>query len=270
MLGNPGIGTMVMHHEALYRDLARPRDLLAGARNTQLGAYWPYAGSEDRSELPAAEVAAYSALMASSQALLADDILHACSLEGVSHLLDVAGGEGVFLGAALSRWPQLRVTLLDLPLVAGRAEARFAQQGVAARAAAVSCDMFCDTWPQGVDAISFVRVLHDHDDEPAQALLHKARATLPPGGRLLIAEPMAQTRGAEPVGDGYFGFYLLAMGSGRPRSANELRTMVERAGFAQCRELKTVQPMLVRVLVAEVPGGAQGAAAEGSSGSADV
>ena len=41
---------------------------------------------------------------------------------------------------------------------------------------------------------------------------------LPADGTLLLAEPMAGSRGAEPVGDAYFGFYLLAMGSGRPRT----------------------------------------------------
>ena len=62
-------------------------------------------------------------------------------------------------------------------------------------------------------------MLHDHDDAAALALLRAARAALPPDGTLLLAEPMAGTPGAEPMGDAYFGFYLLAMGSGRPRTA---------------------------------------------------
>jgi demethylspheroidene O-methyltransferase len=32
-----------------------------------------------------------------------------------------------------------------------------------------------------------VRVVHDHDDAPALALMRSARAALPPGGRLLVA-----------------------------------------------------------------------------------
>ena len=118
-------------------------------------------------------------------------------------------------------------------------------------AEAVGGDMFNDPWPAGADTISFVRVLHDHDDAPARALIARAREALRPGGRLVIAEPMAGTRGAEAMGDGYFGFYLWAMGSGRPRTAGELRRWVLEAGFDRCRELKTAQPMLARVLVAE-------------------
>ena len=257
MLGNPSIAAMVNHHERLYADLADPLALLANPGETRLSAYWPYARSDDRDAINGQEVAAYSELMAASQAMLCGDILDAVSLKTTQHLLDVAGGEGVFLSAALARWPHLKGTVIDLPAVAERAavylagDAR-AGDAVAERASVAPIDMFADAWPSGADIISFVRVLHDHDDDPALELLKKARAAMPPGGRVMIAEPMAQTPGAEPVGDGYFGFYLLAMGSGRPRSATALSGMLHEAGFQRVRELKTAQPMLVRVLIAEI------------------
>jgi demethylspheroidene O-methyltransferase len=250
MLGNSSIGAMVSHHERLYADLADPLALLGGAADTNLAALWPYADG-GREAMPDAEVAAYSELMASSQTLLAEDILDACGIGGSRRWLDVGGGEGVFLSAALRREPALQGTVFDLPQVAQRAHERLLQSGLAGRADTVGGDMFADPWPGGADTISLVRVLHDHDDEPARQLLQRASAALGPGGRLVIAEPMAATRGAEAVGDGYFGFYLLAMGSGRPRTAPELRQWALDAGFARCRELSTVQPMLVRVLVAE-------------------
>ena len=94
-------------------------------------------------------------------------------------------------------------------------------------------------------------MLHDHDDEPVLSLLTRLHAALKPGGHLLIAEPMAGTPGAEPIGDTYFSFYLWAMGSGRPRTAKELKAMCLAAGFSGIRELKTPIPALTRVLVAE-------------------
>jgi demethylspheroidene O-methyltransferase len=253
MLGNASIGAMVSHHERLYADLADPLALLGGRADTNLARLWPYAAGE-RDAMAAEEVAAYSELMAGSQSLLSEDILDACGAAGSRHWLDVGGGEGVFLAAALRRNSALRGTVMDLPQVATRARERLLQCGLAARAEAVGGDMFNDPWPAGADTISLVRVLHDHDDAPARALVARAREALPPGGRLVIAEPMAGTRGAEAMGDGYFGFYLWAMGSGRPRTAEELRRWVLEAGFDRCRELKTAQPMLARVLVAEREG----------------
>jgi demethylspheroidene O-methyltransferase len=93
-------------------------------------------------------------------------------------------------------------------------------------------------------------VLHDHDDESARVLLRGAYAALVPGGRLLIAEPMAATRGAEPIGDAYFGFYLLAMGRGRARTAAEIADLLIGAGFAAPKSLQTRRPLLASVLTA--------------------
>jgi demethylspheroidene O-methyltransferase len=98
--------------------------------------------------------------------------------------------------------------------------------------------------------IALIRVLHDHDDAPAQALLTKIRASLAPGARLLIAEPMARIRGAEPMGEAYFGLYLWAMGSGRPRSPQEIIAMLKQAGFARARRVATAQPVNASVIVA--------------------
>jgi len=63
-----------------------------------------------------------------------------------------------------------------------------------------------------------------------------------------VAEPMADTAGATAMGDAYFGLYLLAMGSGRPRSAASLTQMLVEAGFVDVRLVPTRQPLLAGVL----------------------
>lgn len=253
LLGNPSVAAMVAHHAMLYDDLRDPVALLRGTTApTRLSGYWAYAASDDPAGVDAASVESYSALMGASQALVARDILEAYPLDPHAHLLDVGGGEGAFAVEAARSAPHLHVTLFDLPPVADRAERRFAAEGLAGRMTTRG-GSFHDGLLPGADAVSLVRVIHDHDDGPALALLKAARAALPPGGTLLLAEPMAGTPGAEPIGDAYFGFYLLAMGSGRPRTATELTAMLEAAGFARVRECRTRRPMLVRLLVATAP-----------------
>ncbi len=161
--------------------------------------------------------------------------------------MDVGGGEGAFLEAVSAQHPGLALMLFDLPAVAERARVRLGPKLVA-----VGGSFLTDALPQGADIISLVRVLHDHDDAVVMELLHKVHTALPPGGTLLVAEPMAGTRGAEPVGDAYFGFYLLAMGSGRPRTVDRLSTMLRTAGFAQVRPIPTALPLSASVLVAKV------------------
>ena len=52
------------------------------------------------------------------------------------------------------------------------------------------------------------------------------------------------------IGNYYFGMYLWAMGSGRPRTIDELTGMLFAAGFRKCKELPTSMPILVRVISA--------------------
>jgi demethylspheroidene O-methyltransferase len=84
----------------------------------------------------------------------------------------------------------------------------------------------------------------------ALALLQSVRRALVPGGTLVVAEPMAEAAGARPVGAAYFGFYLLAMGGGRPRTAAELAALIGRAGFARTRPIRTRSPLQTGVVVA--------------------
>ena len=96
---------------------------------------------------------------------------------------------------------------------------------------------------------SLVRIIHDHDDDSALVILRRCFDALPTGGVLLLAEPMAETPGAEAMGDAYFGFYLLAMGRGRPRTAARLKEMMQEAGFRDVRSAPTrPRPHARRVL----------------------
>ena len=121
---------------------------------------------------------------------------------------------------------------------------------IATKMQSVTKAVNADALPTGADVISLVRVVHDHDDAVALGLLRATPQALPEDGVLLLAEPMSGTSGAEPIGDAYFGFYLLAMGSGRPRTPERLRTMLASAGFSRSKLLATRRPMLTRLMLA--------------------
>lgn len=254
MVGNPGLAAMVEHHATLYSDLTDPLALLRGESRRAMAAYWPYAahGSEGEApaELAADRVAPYSALMSASQPLVAQELLAAYPFSRHRTLLDVGGGEGTFLGAVAQKAPRLQLMLFDLPAVAQRAHARFAAWGLLERAQTFGGDFFEDELPRGADLVSLVRVCFDHPDERVMRLLRNVRRALPEDGSLVLAEPMSGVPGAEAMGDAYFGFYLLAMGRGRPRSAARLGEMLQAAGFGQVRQLTGRLPLQAGVLEA--------------------
>jgi demethylspheroidene O-methyltransferase len=80
--------------------------------------------------------------------------------------------------------------------------------------------------------------------------LRAARQALPADGTLLLAEQMSGTPGAQAMGDAYFGFYLLAMGRGQPRTRPQLEALLRVAGFGRIRMVRTATPLQTRVLLA--------------------
>jgi demethylspheroidene O-methyltransferase len=249
MVANPGIAALVRHHGALYGDLADPLAVLRREGPGALSRYWSYATASEPGALADAEVLPYSALMSASQPMVASQVLDAYDMQRHRLLLDVGGGEGVFVAAALRRAPQLRAMLFDLPPVAASARAALAHRGLADRVRTVGGSFHTDALPDGADVATLVRVLYDHDDVPALAILRAVRRALPVGGTLLVAEPMAGTRGAKAMGAAYFGLYLAAMGSGRSRSAAELTALMREAGFGAVRERATALPLQAGLLV---------------------
>ncbi|MEM8490713.1 MAG: methyltransferase [Pseudomonadota bacterium] len=251
--GNPGIAAMVRHNQLLYRDLCDPIDLLAKRAETEVSKYWTYGSAtspvnDTKDSLPD-NAGAYSDLMAQSQSFVADDVLAHAPLANRHVLLDVGGGSGFFATQALKKHKHLRAQVFDRPTVAPLAQRRFSEEDLEGRASVVSGDMFREELPGGADVISFVRVLHDHDDDQIRLVLSAARRAISEGGMILIAEPLAETRHSPGVGV-YFHLYLRAMRSGRPRSKGELTGFLEDAGFGEVREIATYQPLLVRLLVA--------------------
>jgi demethylspheroidene O-methyltransferase len=236
-----------------YGDLADPVTLLRSGSDfrTELSRYWPYADAPRPQAIDDARVASYSEMMAATLPPLASDVLDAYDLSKHDCLLDIGGGEGVFLSHAGQRHQQLNLMLFDLPAVVTRAESRLRRAGLADRTKFVGGNFHAEPLPEGADVASLVRILLDHDDESVNRLLRKVHSALPRGGTLLVAEAMAGVRGAEPVGDAYFNFYLMAMGKGRARRPNELEAMLTGAGFRKIRRYATRYPIQTGLLVAE-------------------
>jgi demethylspheroidene O-methyltransferase len=243
----PGLEAMVRHHPVLYRDLSDPAAFFEGKTDPELARFWPYVFGAEGARDPDLS-ARYSRLMADSQALVAEDTLQLADLGGVRHLMDVGGGTGAFLAALGTRHPGIRRTLFDLPAVVVDGRDRLGDE-----VRIVPGSFRDDPLPRDTDAISLVRVLYDHADTTVAALLSACRAALPPGGRLLISEPMSGGTRPDPATDVYFAIYTLAMGTGRTRSAARIAELAAAAGFAPVSRARTLRPYVTSVLQAKVP-----------------
>ena len=257
LVGNIAILDMVKHHADFYRDLSDPIALLQGDKSSvALNEYWSYITPEQGAapeNLSTETVADYSKLMAHTQSLVTDEIMDAYSMDKHHTVLDIGGGQGAFVKRLAGRYPHLAFKLFDIPGVAALSNAHFNQIGLSSRAQAIGGNFFQDPLPKGCDLATLVRVIFDHDDVRVKQLLANVFDALNPGGTLLLAEPMAETKGFEAMGHAYFGFYLLAMGRGRPRTEVEIRGLLSQAGFTGISLLNSYMPLNAQILRCNKP-----------------
>jgi demethylspheroidene O-methyltransferase len=249
LMGAPGLEDMILHHAVLYRDLSDPVAFLRGGTDPELARFWPYVFGAGAAADPDT-AARYSRLMTETQGLVAADALRLIDLRGVTRLMDVGGGTGAFVEAAARAHPALALTLVDLPAVAQAAAARLTAAGLGARVTVTPGSFRDAPLPRGADAISLVRVLYDHADETVAALLRAAFEALPPGGRLIVAEPMSGGERPDPVTDVYFAFYCAAMRTGQVRSGARIAEMMQAAGFVDARWRRGDRPYVTSVATA--------------------
>jgi demethylspheroidene O-methyltransferase len=253
--GHAGIRAMIEHHAVLYKDMQDPVALLRDQLSAgEMAQYWPYAldaDNETRQQAWQSErFSRYSDLMSSSQPFVVDEIFASYSFASHRCVLDVGGGQGTFTARLARHAPHLQLKMFDLPPVATLARANFARLGLAERATAFDGSFLTDPLPVGADLATLIRIAHDHPDADVKTVLRRIYAALPEGGTLLLAEPMAQEPDQTPQGDAYFHFYLLAMGSGRLRTARELMGFMAEAGFTGMQLLSNPMPLQTQILLA--------------------
>lgn len=164
------------------------------------------------------------------------------------HLVDVGGGSGSVSGALAKHFPNLRVTIFELPQVCAVLPSLLPRYGCGDRVTAHPGDMFnAATYPRGHDCAILCRVLHDWSDDKARSILHNLHAALAPGGTVLVLESLLDT--PEPSGRMFAALsdlmMLILTDGGRERTGAELEALLRQAGFHVHGTARTPGPMAV-------------------------
>ena len=151
--------------------------------------------------------------------------------EASRRLLDVGGGSGCFSIALAQRRPQLRCTILELPVMGELARGFIEAAGVQDRVEICPLDMFRQAWPRGHDAVLMSNIFHDWDEQTCARLASMAFDALEPGGRIHLHEMLMDDEGSGPLPAAAFAMQMLVGTNGRQYSAAELARLLEDAGF---------------------------------------
>jgi hypothetical protein len=144
-------------------------------------------------------------------------------------LVDVGGGQGVFLRNVLASTPGLQGILFDQPKVVAEAEGLL--KGELAARIKISGGSFFENVPKGGDVYSLRRIIHDWEDEDAARILSNVRKAMSPDGTLLLIEGLLDSK-VHPAG--LMDLMMLVLG-GRERTEADFRSLLHSAGFSLTR-----------------------------------
>jgi hypothetical protein len=152
-------------------------------------------------------------------------------------IADIGGGIGSQLSSILDAHPSCRGILFDQPaVVAEAADGRIERVGG---------DFFKDV-PVQADAYVMRWILHDWSDEEAVGLLTNVRRTATSHARLMVVESVITDTPEFDLGK-WMDLNMMAMSTGRERTAAEFLNLFERAGFDVERIVPTPSPLSIVV-----------------------
>ena len=166
------------------------------------------------------------------------------SLSDVNSIMDVGGGSGNLLAALLQANPSLHGTVFERPAAAEMAVQWLHAAGLSDRSDVLDGDFF-ESVPTGADVCVLSHVLHDWDEAHCLTLLTNCRRAIPPHGRLLIVETILPEPNKPSIGRLLDLIMLANSPSGRERTVEEYRDLLEKADFRLERIIATASPVSV-------------------------
>jgi orsellinic acid C2-O-methyltransferase len=181
----------------------------------------------------------FNDFMGGVTAEVAPTVVAAYDFDGIRCIVDVGGGDGSLLRAILRANPDVRGIVVDLPHVRAQAIQAIAADRLAERCRFVTADFFHDSLP-AADMYLLKSVLHDWDDERCVAILEACRRAMDPSARVLVVESPFVDDGADASAEVIMSdLTMLAMDTGRERTIDEHRALLEAAGFRLERVVPT-------------------------------
>jgi SAM-dependent methyltransferase len=167
---------------------------------------------------------------------IAPQLIRKLPLRRASTLLDVGGGLGAFAIAFCGRYPLLRATLVEHPLVVTLARRAIRDAGMEKRVRVIGLDFCREPLPHGFDAVFVSNVLHGHGADENRALLVKIHDCLNPDGQLILRDVFMSHDGTAPEWGALFSVLLLLhTPEGRCYALKEIVGWMRHAGFSNIK-----------------------------------
>lgn len=164
--------------------------------------------------------------------------MKANGFSGFKRMLDLGGASGTYTVEFLKSFDNTHSIVFDLPVAIAEAKARFASSDLESRVSFVAGDFYRDDFPRDVDFVWISAIIHQQSVRQTAEMFEKSFAVMSPGGTIAVRDVFANADRTGPIAATIFGVNMLARTEkGRVYTFNEVRDLLERAGFFQVKYL---------------------------------
>jgi hypothetical protein len=171
----------------------------------------------------------FDRVMTAGTERFAEAVMDVCDFGRFRHIVDVGGGDGIFLAKILVSNSETRGTLFDQPHVVRRDAMRLRFPEFVDRYESIGGNFFTSV-PAGADAYLLKWILHDWDDAASIEILRSCRRAMKPTSRLLVVEHVIGPPNSAPEGK-FMDLTMMLMNGGRERTTEEFAMLFAEAGF---------------------------------------
>ncbi|XP_077987476.1 acetylserotonin O-methyltransferase-like [Glandiceps talaboti] len=164
----------------------------------------------------------------------AKSVARAFDLSEFKRVCDFGGGSGALAHEMSLVYPDMSITVLDLPPVVKVSKYFKPNDGVERSVDFMAGDFFKNDLPEA-DLYVYSLILHNWPEEKIHILLEKTYKALKPGGAILIAEHLYNDEKSGPSHAALRCMMMLAGTEGKERSGKEYRQLLELHGFDDVR-----------------------------------
>ena len=169
-------------------------------------------------------------------------------LSNVESVLDIGGGSGCFCMAFLSKKPELKTAVFDLPNVIPISKRIINDEGFSGKIDCYTGDYTKDELPSGFDLIFLSSIIHINSSEMNQELVNKCYNSLNINGQIVIHDWIMNEDKTEPVQGAIFSINMLVtVEEGDSYAESEINTWLTNAGFSDLTRID-IQPGLGQVI----------------------
>jgi SAM-dependent methyltransferase len=161
-------------------------------------------------------------------------------VSGVSRMLDVGGGSGVYAMAFAQAKAGLSAVVLDLPQVIALTQRYIRAEGLEERVTTRGGDYLVGDLGEGYDLVFLSAILHSNSPAENQALIRKAAAALNPGGQLVVQDFIVdEDRTGPPFAVLFALNMLVGTAAGDTYTESEVRGWMAAAGLSRMTRTNT-------------------------------